>query len=71
MAVNHSNEAAAFRRNIKNFNASYKTEALYYLALCDLKNGKNDMARIKLLNYADQPGALQKQKAASMLAELK
>jgi len=72
MAVNHISEASVILNEIlNNPKASYKTEALYYLALCDVKNGKFESARNKLLKYTEQPGAEQKQKAASILAGLK
>lgn len=72
MAENHISEAIVILNEIvNNPKAAYKTEALYCLAMCDVKNGKFESARNKLLKYTEQPRAEQKQKAASILAGLK
>ena len=71
MAVNRIDEAINILAEVeKNQQSIYKIESVYYLALCDIKNGNLDAARKKLLNYLNTQEALQKNKAQKILAEL-
>jgi TolA-binding protein len=72
MVVSQFDEATIILGGVsKNPKSTYKTEALYYLALCEVRNGQFDSARKNLTNYIGNPDALKKEKAKKLLTDLK
>jgi tetratricopeptide (TPR) repeat protein len=72
MAVNQFDEVSTILDKVsKNPKSNYKTEALYYLALCEVRKGQFDPARKNLTNYLGDPDALKKVKAKTLLADMK
>ena len=71
MSVNRINEATGILTDvIQNPKSIYKSEALYYRALCALKNGKLEEAKKDLKVYIDEAEATQRDRARKMLAML-
>jgi hypothetical protein len=72
MALSQVDEAAIILEEVsKNPKSTYKTEAVYYLALCYVRNEQFDSARKKLTSYLSDPDALKKDKAKTLLNDLK
>jgi len=71
MALGQLEEAAILLDGVsKNPKSMYKTEALYYLALCEVRNEHFDSAKKNLTTYLGDPGSLQKAKAKTILTKL-
>jgi tetratricopeptide (TPR) repeat protein len=72
MALSQFDEATLILNEVsKNPKSKYKTEALYYLALCEVRKGQFDSARKILTNYLGDPDADQKAKAKTLLDDIK
>jgi len=72
MVLHQFDEAVTILDKVsKNPKSIYKTEALYYLALCEVRKEQFDAARKNLTNYINEPDALEKGKAKTLLTDLK
>ena len=72
MALNRSNEASLILTGIiRNHTSIFGSEPYLYLALCNIKAGKDAEARKNLQAYLDAPDTVQKEKAKKLLASLK
>lgn len=71
MSFNKTDEASLLLNGvIKNNKSPYTPEAYFYLALCDIKSGKNAEAQENLKIYLDDKNSTQKDKAKRILAGL-
>lgn len=71
MALNKTDEAGLIMSGIiQNHRSIYTTEARLYLALCQIKAGKNAEAKKNLKTYLEAMDATQKEKARKILDEL-
>jgi len=72
MALNHTNQASLILAGIiKNHKSIFGAEPYLYLALCNIKTGKEAEARKNLQAYLDTPDAVQKERAKKILEGLK
>ena len=72
MALNRTNEASLILTGIiKNNTSIFGSEPYLYLALCNIKAGKDAEARKNQQAYLDAPDVTQKEKAKKLLVSLK
>ncbi len=71
MALNRTQEASLILTGIeKNHKSIYTAEANFYLALCNLKLGKNNDVLKNIQSYLGETGATQKEKAKKILTQI-